>query len=263
MNSKKRETSKSKIILIYVAVLVIMVVYIFLLCNCINSYLKFEIDYDDLLYEELTFDKFEIIHRGKGGDFYKIYFKEYIEPFQISSITKRAVDVEAVESLKENTCVSVYYSESYSRNYEYVICEMNLNSNSILKLSDYVKANQDNQVVGIIVCTVLAIACLFLVWIFNCMSKIDYSGRDIGKVRLEYIFNGNVIRVYNAPVVCSLVINDKIVDQEYGLESYDFRLKGNLQTDREVIPVEARVKGIMIRLYVKGKRVSSKFVGFT
>jgi len=263
MDSKEGGTNKTKIILICIAIFVIISAYIFLLTNIIETYSNFDIDYDDLLFEELTFDKFEKTKRGKSGYIYNVYFKEYDEPFLINPNTNRAVNVEVLESLKENKRVTVYYDETSHRGYEYVVCEMNYDTNSVLKLSDYVKLNQDNQVTGMIVSTAMAIGCLMLVWGFHWKSKIDYSGEDIGKVRVEYILDGNVIRVYNAPVVCSLVINDKIVDQEYGLQSYKFSLKGNLKNGTEIIPVEAKVRYIFIQLYVKGKRVKSGFVGFT
>lgn len=263
MDLKNTKTSKTEIILICIAIIVIISAYIFLLTNIIETYYNFDIDYDDLLYEELSFDKFEKIERRRSSDIYNVYFKEYDEPFLINPNTNRAVNVEVLESLKENTRVSVYYSETSNRGYEYVICEMNYNTHSIIKLSNYVKMNQDNQVTGMIVSTAMAIGCLLLVWVFYWKSKIDYSGKDIGKVRLEYILDGNVIRVYNAHVICSLMINDKIVDQEYGLKSYRFNLKGNLKNGTEIIPVEVKVRYVFIHLYVREKRVKSSFVGFT
>ena len=53
------------------------IMFIFLFINCIDNYQKYNITYEDLNYEKLTFDRYEQIVRIKSGDTYEIYFVEY------------------------------------------------------------------------------------------------------------------------------------------------------------------------------------------
>ncbi len=45
---------------------------------------------------------------------------------------------------------------------------------------------------------------------------------DLGKIRIEYKENDNVVQIYNFPRACSLVINGKVVDQYLGLVAHAF-----------------------------------------
>ena len=84
---------------------------------------------------------------------------------------------------------------------------------------------------------------------------------DIGVVRIEYKHNDNVIKLYNSPEVCSLVINGKIVDQYRGVIATRFVLKGKIEYDAKTIIVEAKMGFLFMRIYYDGKMVAKKFMG--
>ncbi len=236
--------------------------FTFLFANCIINYQKFDVEYNELAYRQLTFKEYEKIKKGRGGDFYEIYFKEYEKPFVIDNITKNGLDKEALEKLEKNQVIEIYYCESSSINYEYSICEMKSKSTVLLSLSDCIEVNQTNQMAGMIVCPIMIACCLFLgIIIFRVVNA---EGRDtgLGKIRIEYIADGNVIRVYNSINVCSLVINDKIIQQYWGAVSTTFCLKGEIEVEGRKISVEARMGLANMRLYYDGKHVKTKFMGF-
>ena len=84
---------------------------------------------------------------------------------------------------------------------------------------------------------------------------------DLGKIRIEYKENDNVVQVYNSPQACSLVINGKVVDQYLGLVATSFCLKGEIDSNNELIAVEAKMGYINMRLYYNGRLVAKKFMG--
>ena len=83
---------------------------------------------------------------------------------------------------------------------------------------------------------------------------------DLGKIRIEYKENDNIIQIYNSPQVCSLVINNKVVDQYLGLVATRFCLKGEINTNNELITVEAKMGFLNMRLYYNGRLVAKKFM---
>ena len=235
--------------------------FTFLFCNSFYFYSEFDIDYSDLTYEELTFDRFEKKRSGKSSTRYEVYFNEYDKPFEISTITNRKLDKEALKSLKEGKIIKVYYCDSSNRNYDYEICEFGSDSTVLLSLTDYVESNQDNQIAGMIVCPILMLMCAFLIFIFvRYIKALDDMG--LGKIKIEYIEDGNVIRIHNSFDACSLVINDKVVDRHYGIVSDKFELKGKIKVGDKKIPVKAVMGSFNIRLYYNGKMVGKKFMGF-
>ena len=84
---------------------------------------------------------------------------------------------------------------------------------------------------------------------------------DLGKIRIEYKENDNIIQIYNSPQACSLVINNKVVDQYLGLVATRFCLKGEINTNNELITVEAKMGYFNMRLYYNGRLVAKKFMG--
>lgn len=65
------------------------VLFSWLFIHCINLYNSFDVQYNELVSEELTFDRYETIPMIKSGDLYEIYFEEYDHPFEVSSITQK------------------------------------------------------------------------------------------------------------------------------------------------------------------------------
>ena len=85
---------------------------------------------------------------------------------------------------------------------------------------------------------------------------------DLGKIRIEYKENDNVVQIYNSPQACSLVINGKVVDQYLGLVAKRFCLKGEIDSSNEPqITVEAKMGFFNMRLYYNGRLVAKKFMG--
>ena len=84
---------------------------------------------------------------------------------------------------------------------------------------------------------------------------------DLGKIRIEYKENDNVVQIFNSPQACSLVINGKVVDQYLGLVATRFCLKGEINTNNEMITVEAKMGYFNMRLYYNGRLVAKKFMG--
>ena len=84
---------------------------------------------------------------------------------------------------------------------------------------------------------------------------------DLGRIRIEYKENNNIIQIYNSPQACSLVINNKVVDQYLGLVATRFCLKGEINTNNELITVEAKMGYFNMRLYYNGRLVAKKFMG--
>ncbi|MBO5715979.1 MAG: hypothetical protein J6S23_06260 [Clostridia bacterium] len=235
--------------------------FTFMFCNSFYFYSEFDLDYSDLTYEELTFDRFEKKRAYKSSTRYEIYFNEYDKPFEISTITNKKLDKSALSGLKENEVMKVYYREASSKNYDYVICEIKTDTVTLLSLADYVETNQNNQVAGMIVCPILMLMSLFLIIVFvRYIKAIDDEG--LGKIKIEYVEDGNVIRVYSSFDACSLVINDKVVARRYGIVSDKFELKGKIKVGDKKIPVKAVMSSFNIRLYYDGKMVAKKFMGF-
>ncbi len=147
-------------LIVFIAITIMFAVLFF---NCIRAYSEFDIGHGDLTYEELTFDKFKIIDLRKSNDIYEIYFKEYSEPFYISGIVLKKLDKDALAGLKQGEIAKVYYCQSSHRDYDHSICEMSCDSAMILGLSDYIEENQNNQIVGMIVCPILVLCGLFVI----------------------------------------------------------------------------------------------------
>lgn len=154
------------LICLIVVFLSISGLFIFLFVNCISLYSKFDIEYSDLICEELTFSKYEKLDGYKTDKKYIVYFEEYEKPFEISTISDIKLDKYALAGLTKGESIKVYYKEAFSKKYDYEICEFSHNSVVLLSLSDYVETNQNNQVAGMIVNPIIAIMGLVLVGLF-------------------------------------------------------------------------------------------------
>ena len=87
------------------------------------------------------------------------------------------------------------------------------------------------------------------------------SKDDLGVLKIEEIVDGNVVRVFNSPNCCTLVINDKAVDEYIGVIAFNFRLSGSFNIGDRVVPVEAKMGAFYMKLYIDGKLVRSIFMG--
>ena len=152
-------------------VLLLFGVFVFLFVNCVISYNGYDLDYDDLKYAELTFKSYKKVDGAKSAEWYEIFFTEYEKPFEIDSISEDGVDEKALDALGNYDKVKVYYRDNSSKKYDYEICEMQSGSALIFSLSDYIKYNQNNQILGMILFAVFAVGVLICAWTYPRSTK--------------------------------------------------------------------------------------------
>ena len=153
-------------------ILFILLFFIFLFINCIISYSAYDLDYSDLRCEELTFIKYEKVHRASD----EVYFKEYEQPFKLNSIADKKLDKATLAQIAENESVTVFYRDISFKHFEHEICEISHGNLVLLRLSDYTQTNQSNQFAGMILCPIIIIICLFLLWGFLGAAKAIHTG---------------------------------------------------------------------------------------
>lgn len=262
MRNEEMKSQKYAIIILMVVVTAIAALFLFLFFNCIRLYQKFDsITYDDLYHEEVTFDRFKKISKGKGGAVYEIHVKEYANPFQVDNISSKKLNKTSLKELKENEKLQIYFSESSHKDYDYVLCEVSRDTDVLLSLSDYIKTNRNNQLLGMIISPILVLSCALLFIVFIKIIITPPASDNLGKLKIEYKTRGDVIRIYNATSVCSLMINGIVVDRYFGFVTGNFTLSGKIKRDGQIIPVEARMGALYITLYYDGKAVAKKFMG--
>ena len=146
-------------------VLLLFGIFVFLFVSCVISYNEYDLDYAELKYAELTFKSYKKVETAKSS-WYEIYFAEYEKTFRIDSISHKGVDREALDELGNYDKVKVYYRDNSSKKYDYEICEMQSCAGVIFSLSDYIKYNRNNQILGMILCAVFAFGVLFCAWTY-------------------------------------------------------------------------------------------------
>lgn len=255
----KREASNIKILIIITAIfLVVLVGIVVLFFNCVHTYSEFDVDCLNFTQEKLTFHKYENRY-NRASWFFDIYFKEYEQPFTVFLVTSKSVKAN-LDKLQENDILKVTFCKDFDD-----ICEISCNGDMIFSLSDYIKANKNNQMMGMICCILafLGFLCLTLLLIRALKPINDNAG--LGRLRMEYVVKGNVIRIYHSVHVCSLVINDQIFDQHHGIYGSYFCLNGiigMMKAGGKTIRVEAKMGACHMRLYCNGQLVAKKFMAF-
>lgn len=162
---RERRKAKKQAMVFLVCLLIIN---LFFSVYSIIEYESYNVSYDDLKYEQLTFEEYEVkyIRRHTTYDF---YFEEYDDIFWISSISKRKLNEISLNKLRKGDTVKVYYKNNsrgiFYENYSFEICEIKSGNKTILSLNDYKKANQNNQLIGIIICPVCCL--IFTTFIYT------------------------------------------------------------------------------------------------
>lgn len=82
----------------------------------------------------------------------------------------------------------------------------------------------------------------------------------LGRLKIQYLFNGNDIRIYRSVKGCFLVINGNVVDRYYQGEIRKVALKGNFKFEGKRIIVSADIKSCKLKLYCNGECVATKFM---
>lgn len=260
---------KTGMILLIVIFACIGGLFVFLFFNAIALYPQFDLEHSELKYEELTFDGYKKLRGYKSDIKYIVYFKEYETPFEISTISDKRLDKKSLDYLTRGEKLNVYYKESSNKKYDFVICEFSSDSTVLLSLSDYVETNQKNQIGMMILCPIMVIMASFLVIVFiyflkswdNLVNTKRRPKDDLGSLKIERVVEKNVVRVYNSKSLCTLVINNKVVDQYYGVVALPFRLSGSFNIGDRIVPVEAKMGAFYMKLYIDGKLVRSIFMG--
>lgn len=145
------------------------------------------------------------------------------------------------------------------------ICGISCSGVEILSVSDYAKANQNNQIIGILCCLCVYLCVLFLAWVFIRAIEPITDNDGLGKIRMEYVVKENVIRIYHSRHMCSLVINGQIFDQHHGVYGSNYSLKGTIGMMRaggKPIRVEAKMGVCHMYLYCNGELIAKKFMAF-
>lgn len=258
MDDKETSNKKLRIAIIVISLILLGITAVFF-SGCIHNYVEYDAGHLELVQEELTFEKY-IQGHGRSGWYYVLYFKEYEDPFYIDSVTRKGVSRSNLSSLEEYDVLNVTFCQDFEE-----ICEISCDGIPVLSLSDYIKVNQDNQIMGMIVSVFAVLCILFMAWIFlRALNPIN-DNDGLGKIRIEYVVKGNVIRVYHSVHVCSLVINDQIFDQHHGIYGSFYCLKGiigKMKTGGTTIHVEAKMGLLHMRLYCNGKLVARRFMAF-
>lgn len=255
MDARGEVSRKKMLITIIAFFLALAGIIVFLFFNCLRLYSEYDVNHLDLTHEELTFEKYES-RRDIGGWYFVIYSKEYKESFRL----EKGVTQESLNKLKENNILKVTFCRNFHE-----ICEISCNGIIVLSLSDYIQANKNNQIFGMVVWLLLFVNVLFFAWFFIRTFFPINDNKGLGRMRIEYTIKGNVIRVYHSINVCSLVINDQIFDQHRGVYGYYFCLKGRIgmmKAGGKTICVEAKMGLLHMRLYYDGKLVAKKFMAF-
>ena len=252
--SQQEASMKTKlgIIIGLIFCLLFFIFFLFLFCNCLELYPSYDITYDDLISEDLTFLSFEKRSGGRGSYYYDLFFEEYTEPFEISSVTVKRLDQSALNGLKQYDTVHVYYQNLG----EFRICELTCSTTVLLKLSDYVEANQNNQILGMVVSPLAMLATLFFAFLLiRCWISIRRN--DLGKPWLETTIDGHIIRVFKSTGILSLEIDGKIADQYRGLGviARNILLKGKFSSGAKKRYIKVELSSFYIRLYCDKKLV--------
>lgn len=240
-------------------ILALAIFFVVLFFNCIHLYGKLDAERLDFAPQSLTFEKYEQRH-NRGGWYYLIHFKEYPDPLKINTVVSGGMNKTNLNLLRENDVVEVTFCRDFDN-----ICEMRCGGMMVLRLSDYIKVNRNNQIIGMITCLVLLLCSLFLAWIFLRTSVPSPKRIGSAKPSIKYTVHGNVIQIYYLKDVCYLVINDQVFDQHRGLYSSCFCLKGiigSMKAGGKTIHVEAKMGLLHMRLYCNGQLVAKKFMLF-
>lgn len=268
MNNVEVKVSKILIIVSVVLCIFLSVFYAYQFVICVKDYYDYDVTHDDLQHSELTFLRYEQDKISSDSFRWVVYFAEHDTPFEIGTRSDDALDTTALAELASNCKVSVYYRPSSLKNHDYEICEISHNTTMLLRLEDFVLANQRNQSSGAIAFAVMFVLTVaVIVFLCKLLSKLNRKAKpqneynaQYGELKIEHIAFGNVIQVFNAPEVCSLVINGHVADQFWGVIGGNFALQGTVQVEDRQVMVQAKMDLVNMRLYFDGELVATKFM---
>ena len=115
---------------------------------------------DELKYEECTYIKYEYVSSGNREHQYYIYVEEYNDPLKIDNIVINKTNEELLFSLNSGETIIV----SIEDDSEFYLFSISYNSKYILSYEDFLSEHDSNNVIGIIVTSIMAsISLAFLI----------------------------------------------------------------------------------------------------
>ena len=263
------ENKKLEMIFLILSFFCVLALGIAMFSISLSIYLKVDVDYNDVYYEELTFDRYEIkVVRYASGRMintrhtYVLYFEEHESSFVVDSISQRKFDKDFLEQIEKGSIMKVYYLESSSKKYDYEICEARCGSKVLLNLSDYVRMNKNNQMVGFVLWIGFICFGVFLVVKIALISRGLRKTLELGNLKFQSEIHGNNVCVYLSVEASTLVVNGEIIDQYRSVYSNDCTLKGKLCVNGKKILIKAKIKGGYLYLHCDNQLLATKFLAF-
>ena len=158
--------------------------------------------------------------------------------------------------------MKVYYLESSSKEYDYEICEISCGSKVLLSLSDYVRINKNNQMLGFVLWPSSMFFFGFLIIKTALTSRGLRKTLKLGVLKFQSEIHGNNVCVYLSVEASSLVFNGEIMDQYRAVYSNDCTLKGKLCVNGKKSLIKAKIQGSYLYLYCDKQLLATKFLAF-
>lgn len=161
---------KIRVDLVFVIILAVcgFILSIFGFIHSMQEYTRIgNISKNDLQYEVLTFEKYEIVEVYKVGCVYEFYFEEYEDAFCVHPFVQKKLNQAAIKELTNGTKLEIYYKNSTIQNstVEYIseICEIKYGSNICLLLEDYKSAKQNSEMPVLIIMPLLFLLSIIMI----------------------------------------------------------------------------------------------------
>jgi hypothetical protein len=106
---------------------------------------------DSLVYEECTFVRCEQKNTAKSSLYY-IYVEEYEKPMEIDNIVISQIDREALFTLEPGDKITVSKHDGQK---ECTLYSLSHGETDILSYQDYLSRHNNNNMTGIVVCSIL------------------------------------------------------------------------------------------------------------
>ena len=108
-NLEDYKNPKMGLIILIVVFVASFGLFVFLFFNSISLYSDFDLDYSELMSDELTFNKYEKINGYKSDKTYIVFFNQFEKPFEISTISDKRLDKDYLDKLTKGEIIKVYY----------------------------------------------------------------------------------------------------------------------------------------------------------
>lgn len=139
-------------------ILIVLIIGAFVISIC--QYCAGAVGYDELEQREYTFIKYSVTD-GKYGGSIEIYVEEEKQPLLgAPNFVRKAVDEDVLKYAKSGDKITVWVSRASSLFCSYNVHEGKINGNYFLRLKDYQECHMANDIIGVVICSVLLFICL-------------------------------------------------------------------------------------------------------